>query len=213
MRYLVILISAFFMLVSTGCEDSPEHRIGMATIAMRQRDMTVLHTCIHLTARIFDHLAKAQCGIIHRQVLTGDNAKSFTLETCCTGFGQTAVPVHQIQGQHFRLKRGELFDGWGHLHRNQLTGYVPEFAGLGDKLVGRLAATLAPMASLLGYQDEWLTGVPESSIESFAGTGNPFSMGKPSSGEHVSMSDPAVVSTRWSPLGWWVPREWSSVST
>lgn len=31
-----------------------------------------------------------------------------------------------------------------------------------------------PLAHLLGYPDEWLLGIPESSIESFAGTGNPF---------------------------------------
>jgi arsenite methyltransferase len=30
------------------------------------------------------------------------------------------------------------------------------------------------LARLLGYQDAWLKGVPEISIESFAGTGNPF---------------------------------------
>ena len=42
-----------------------------------------------------------------------------------------------------------------------------------------------PLASLLGYQEEWLTGVPESSIESFAGTGNPFSLGELQVGEHV----------------------------
>ena len=34
-----------------------------------------------------------------------------------------------------------------------------------------------PLAALLGYADEWLEGVPEASIESFAGTGNAFSLG------------------------------------
>lgn len=41
------------------------------------------------------------------------------------------------------------------------------------------------LARLLGYRDEWLEGVPESSIESFAGTGNPFSLGEITSGERV----------------------------
>jgi SAM-dependent methyltransferase len=41
------------------------------------------------------------------------------------------------------------------------------------------------LASLVGYADEWLSGVPESSIESFAGTGNPFSMGVLQPGERV----------------------------
>ena len=32
------------------------------------------------------------------------------------------------------------------------------------------------LAGLLGYRDEWMEGVPEPSIASFAGTGNPFSL-------------------------------------
>lgn len=35
-----------------------------------------------------------------------------------------------------------------------------------------------PLAHLLGYTDELLAGIPETSIESFAGTGNPFSLGE-----------------------------------
>jgi arsenite methyltransferase len=42
-----------------------------------------------------------------------------------------------------------------------------------------------PLARLLEYRDEWLEGIPESCIESFAGTGNPFSLGELSSGERV----------------------------
>jgi len=34
-----------------------------------------------------------------------------------------------------------------------------------------------PLAALLGYEDAWLDGIPESTISSFAGTGNPFSLG------------------------------------
>jgi SAM-dependent methyltransferase len=42
-----------------------------------------------------------------------------------------------------------------------------------------------PLAHLLGYADEWLTSIPETSIESFAGTGNPFSLGELKPGERV----------------------------
>lgn len=42
-----------------------------------------------------------------------------------------------------------------------------------------------PLARLLGYPDEWLVDLPESSIESFAGTGNPFSLGALRPGEQV----------------------------
>jgi arsenite methyltransferase len=41
------------------------------------------------------------------------------------------------------------------------------------------------LARLLGYQDSWLEGVPEATIASFAGTGNPFSLGVLRAGEHV----------------------------
>jgi len=36
-----------------------------------------------------------------------------------------------------------------------------------------------------GYSDDWLEGISEDVIASFAGTGNPFSMGMPSDGEYV----------------------------
>jgi SAM-dependent methyltransferase len=42
-----------------------------------------------------------------------------------------------------------------------------------------------PLARLLGYEDAWLAGVPEPSIASFAGTGNPFSLGLLHAGEQV----------------------------
>jgi arsenite methyltransferase len=42
-----------------------------------------------------------------------------------------------------------------------------------------------PLSRLLGYQDEWLEGIPEPSVESFAGTGNPFSLGELRPGDHV----------------------------
>jgi arsenite methyltransferase len=42
-----------------------------------------------------------------------------------------------------------------------------------------------PLARMLEYADEWLEGIPESSVESFAGTGNPFSLGELLPGERV----------------------------
>lgn len=42
-----------------------------------------------------------------------------------------------------------------------------------------------PLLQMLGYDERWLEGVPEESIASFAGTGNPFSMGRPKAGERV----------------------------
>lgn len=41
------------------------------------------------------------------------------------------------------------------------------------------------LAAILGYDESLLAGVPEKSIESFAGTGNPFSMGVLQAGENV----------------------------
>ena len=42
-----------------------------------------------------------------------------------------------------------------------------------------------PLASMLGYHDDWLEGIPEGSIASFAGTGNPFRIGQLQPGERV----------------------------
>ena len=42
-----------------------------------------------------------------------------------------------------------------------------------------------PLAAILGYEPRWLDGIPERSIESFAGTGNPFSIGELQPGEQV----------------------------
>jgi SAM-dependent methyltransferase len=42
-----------------------------------------------------------------------------------------------------------------------------------------------PLARLLGYPDEWLAGISEASIESFAGTGNPFSLGELKPGDRI----------------------------
>ncbi len=42
-----------------------------------------------------------------------------------------------------------------------------------------------PLTKILGYPESLLEGIPEASIEAFAGTGNPFSMGPIRSGENV----------------------------
>ncbi|NKB89000.1 MAG: methyltransferase domain-containing protein [Acidobacteria bacterium] len=41
------------------------------------------------------------------------------------------------------------------------------------------------LTQIVEYRDEWLAGIPETAIESFAGTGNPFSLGEIASGENV----------------------------
>jgi arsenite methyltransferase len=42
-----------------------------------------------------------------------------------------------------------------------------------------------PLARILEYEEEWLEGIPETAVESFAGTGNPFSLGTIEPGERV----------------------------
>ena len=41
------------------------------------------------------------------------------------------------------------------------------------------------LAEVVEYRTDWLEGVPERAVESFAGTGNPFSMGLLKAGERV----------------------------
>ncbi len=42
-----------------------------------------------------------------------------------------------------------------------------------------------PLATILGYKEEWLAGISERSVESLAGTGNPFALGELQPGERV----------------------------
>lgn len=42
-----------------------------------------------------------------------------------------------------------------------------------------------PLARILEYEESWLEGLPESAVESFAGTGNPFSLQPLQPGERV----------------------------
>jgi sterol desaturase/sphingolipid hydroxylase (fatty acid hydroxylase superfamily)/2-polyprenyl-3-methyl-5-hydroxy-6-metoxy-1,4-benzoquinol methylase len=42
-----------------------------------------------------------------------------------------------------------------------------------------------PLARLLGYRPEWLEGMPDAALDSFAGTGNPFLAGELAPGERV----------------------------
>lgn len=41
------------------------------------------------------------------------------------------------------------------------------------------------LAAIVGYREDWLDGIAETAIESFAGTGNPFSIGPLAPGERV----------------------------
>lgn len=41
------------------------------------------------------------------------------------------------------------------------------------------------LAEIVGYDAEWLAHVPDTALESFAGTGNPFSLGPLATGERV----------------------------
>jgi arsenite methyltransferase len=41
------------------------------------------------------------------------------------------------------------------------------------------------LARMLKYDEEWLENIPEAAIESFAGTGNPFSLGTLKPGEYI----------------------------
>jgi hypothetical protein len=53
-----------------------------------------------------------------------------------------------------------------------------------------------PLARMLGYKEQWLAGVPQRAVESFAGTGNPFSLGAlhtPASGWSTSAAAPGSI--------------------
>jgi SAM-dependent methyltransferase len=65
-----------------------------------------------------------------------------------------------------------------------------------------------PLTRLLGYDERWLEDIPEGSIESFAGTGNPFSLGILQPGERVvdvgsgAGFDSLIAARMVGPTGW-----------
>lgn len=61
-----------------------------------------------------------------------------------------------------------------------------EYAAVADRPTqGFHFNTGRPLAGMLAYRDEWLDNLPEQATESFAGTGNPFSIGELAPGERV----------------------------
>jgi SAM-dependent methyltransferase len=67
--------------------------------------------------------------------------------------------------------------------RNAIRGEYAEVAKHPDK--GFHFHTGRPLAKILGYPDEWLETLPESVVETLAGTGNPFASRGVTTGEHV----------------------------
>lgn len=83
----------------------------------------------------------------------------------------THTPTHDVQPIDLGLLRAAIQEEY------ELVALEPER--------GFHFYTGRPLARLLGYLDEWLCDIPETSIESFAGTGNPFSLGTLQPGEKV----------------------------
>jgi len=67
--------------------------------------------------------------------------------------------------------------------RDAIRGEYREVAHTPDK--GFHFHTGRALTAVVEYRDEWLEGIPEHAVESFAGTGNPFSMGLMQPGERV----------------------------
>jgi len=88
---------------------------------------------------------------------------------------QQQGPMTNVAGPIPGLDREEL--------RAAIQAEYAEVAAHPDK--GFHFHTGRPLARILGYADAWLAGIPEGAIESFAGTGNPFSLGTIRAGERV----------------------------
>lgn len=82
------------------------------------------------------------------------------------------------------MKAGEIPTGLNVEQLQQaIAAEYSEVANTPDK--GFHFNTGRPLARTLGYEESWLEAVPEDSIISFAGTGNPFSLGPIRSGETI----------------------------
>ena len=61
-----------------------------------------------------------------------------------------------------------------------------EYAAVADEPTrGFHFHTGRPLTRIVGYRPEWLEGIPETAVATFAGIGNPFSIGALRSGERV----------------------------
>ena len=61
-----------------------------------------------------------------------------------------------------------------------------EYAAVADEPTrGFHFHTGRPLTRIVGYRPEWLEGIPETAVATFAGTGNPFSIGALRLGERV----------------------------
>src|SRR5688572_14520086 len=67
--------------------------------------------------------------------------------------------------------------------RNQIQAKYTDVAR--DPEMGFHFHTGRPLARMLGYNDDDIDWLPDDAIESFAGTGNPFSQGRLRQGESV----------------------------
>lgn len=68
--------------------------------------------------------------------------------------------------------------------RCQISEHYTEVAKTPEK--GFHFHTGRPLSRMLGYRDEWVDALPIGTVDSFAGTGNPFSMGELRPGETVA---------------------------
>lgn len=85
------------------------------------------------------------------------------------------VALDLIPEQETIVNRDEL--------RKAITEEYKEVAEHPDK--GFHFHTGRRLTRIVGYESEWLEGIPETAIKSFAGTGNPFAMGLPTAGENI----------------------------
>ena len=67
--------------------------------------------------------------------------------------------------------------------RCQISEHYTEVAKTPEK--GFHFHTGRPLSRMLGYRDDWVDALPSGTVDSFAGTGNPFSMGELKAGERV----------------------------
>jgi 2-polyprenyl-3-methyl-5-hydroxy-6-metoxy-1,4-benzoquinol methylase len=113
---------------------------------------------------------------------------------------EDSLVVTEAAQQELRLpldhfsKSEETFDGIGSVTTYVYTPFVETLLGAIRREYAEVATNPAKgfhfhtgrtLAALLGYADELLEGIPESSIARLAGTGNPFALGPLHPGETV----------------------------
>ena len=208
-RDLVTNMIAFFTAFSNKISELILHKICSCTACINIEQLklkVVVHSGLAAFYRVNEHQELTGTGpiVVHRLLKNSVEADEYILFTE-SAYNELVLPDGRVEGGR------EAFDDIGTIKTYVYYPpppepyIVPPDARMPSIFVETLRAEVAQeyaqvaqnpdlgfhfhigrrLARLLEYPDEWLKDLPEEAIESFAGTGSPFNLGKLQPGSRV----------------------------